>query len=76
MTERYWRLEISHTCVGSGVCVVTAPRHFQLEAGYSQPVRADVVADDDAVVAAAELCPMGAILVSERDTGRSVVVPD
>jgi ferredoxin len=71
VTERSWRLEVSAACVGSGMCIATAPGYFHLVDGHSEPVVADV-AQDDEVIAAAELCPMVAITVRERDSGRIV----
>jgi ferredoxin len=46
------------------MCIATAPGHFHLVDGYSEP-RNKVLSPDDALVAAAELCPMSAILVRE-----------
>jgi ferredoxin len=66
-----WRVEVSADCLGSGMCVVTARRHFQLVDGHSH-ARHGEVEPDDAVIAAAQLCPMSAITVFDADTGDEV----
>lgn len=63
-----WRVEVTRDCVGSGVCVMTAPGYFHLVGRYSQPRRGEVEADE-AVLAAADLCPMTAIEVLDTRTG-------
>jgi len=70
-TSTVWRLEVSSRCVGSGLCLATAPRYFHLVGGYSQPRTREVGADDDAL-AAAELCPMNAIAITALDSGDEV----
>ena len=55
-----WRVEVSPACIGSGMCVATAAEHFELAGGRARP-RRELVAPDDVVRAAVELCPMGAI---------------
>lgn len=76
VTERLWRIEVSDACIGSGMCLATAPGRFQLVGGYSEPVVADLAPGDESVIAAAELCPAGAIVVRDRDTGRKVTPTD
>ncbi|MGE3301724.1 MAG: ferredoxin [Hyphomonadaceae bacterium] len=50
---------VSHDlCVGVGMCVLTAPKAFRLNAeGLSEPTGED----DEALQAAADACPMSAI---------------
>jgi ferredoxin len=66
-----WRVEVSRDCVGSGMCVATAPRYFDLVGGRSRPRRGEVEADAT-VVAAADLCPMTAIEVFDAATGADI----
>lgn len=73
--ERSWRIEVSSSCAGSGICVATAPRYFRLVEGRSQPVVSAVTAGDDLVMAAAELCPTAAIVLHEEDTAPDVTFP-
>jgi len=71
-TDNRWRILVDPgKCIGSGVCAGTAPGHFTLDGGYSVPI-ADEVDPDEAVVNAAESCPMEAILV--RETGSDTVI--
>ena len=66
--RRAWRVEVTQECVGSGMCIATSPEYFDLVGGFSRP-RVAYVVPDDAVIAAAELCPMGAIRVTDASTG-------
>ena len=62
-----WTIEVDRSmCLGTGMCTSIAPDHFRLEGGTSTPVKAEVD-PDDAVVDAAESCPMEAILVRSAD---------
>lgn len=65
-----WEVAVDRErCIGSGICVGTAPGRFVLTGGRSGPVRA-FVGPDGAVLDAAESCPMEAVTVRERGTGR------
>jgi ferredoxin len=66
-----WRVEVTRDCVGSGLCVMTAPRYFHLVGGSSRPRQGEVEADET-VFAAADLCPMNAIEVLDTRTGAEV----
>ncbi len=60
-----WKLEVSSDrCMASGVCVATAPDHFDL-VGTVAVVRNGEIDPDETVLDAAESCPAMAILVSE-----------
>jgi ferredoxin len=64
MDER-WKVTVDRdVCIGSGVCVGTAPRHFRLDDGRSRPI-AEIVDPDDTVVAAGESCPTEAITIQD-----------
>ena len=76
MSDQRYRVEVDHDlCVGSGVCVGTAPAYFALTDGLSRPVR-DVVEADDQVIGAAESCPMEAILVRDEASGEILAPAD
>ena len=67
-----WLIELdANTCIGSGMCVGTAPDHFGLEDGYSC-VKQAKVEPADAVIDAAESCPVEAILVKDVETDRMI----
>ncbi|MEU4566964.1 ferredoxin [Micromonospora sp. NPDC023956] len=69
MTGRRWKVEVDSSCIGSGMCLATAPSHFRLVDGWSEPVEEVVPEGDALVVAAAELCPVSAIGVRDAETG-------
>lgn len=67
-----WTLEVDrNACLGTGMCTSIAPDHFRLD-GTASPVEPSVE-PDDAVLDAAESCPMEAILV--RDADGAVLAP-
>jgi len=62
-----YRVEIERTlCIGYGLCATTAPRSLRLDPEDIAEAVAEVVDDDD-VVQAALVCPMGAIVVQLVD---------
>jgi ferredoxin len=74
VNENRWLVTVNRrTCIGSGVCASVVPSHFTIVDGGSRP-RAEEVDPDDELIDAADLCPMGAITVVERATGK-VVAP-
>ncbi|MFG1886968.1 ferredoxin [Micromonospora sp. NPDC049051] len=71
-TNEQWRVHVDPTrCIGSGICAGTAPEHFVLVHGLARPL-AERVAPDDALVDAADSCPMEAVIVSEADGLRRI----
>jgi ferredoxin len=71
--EARWQVAVDHgRCVGSGVCVGTAPGRFRLAVGRSRPVE-ECIEPDPMVLDAAELCPTEAITV--RDAAGRPVAP-
>ncbi len=69
-----WKITISSDCMGSGVCVGTAPRHFAIGPdGLARPLAA-LVEPDDIVLGAALNCPMEAIAVTDADTGTPIEI--
>ena len=68
-----WEVEVDpQRCVGSGVCVATAPLLFERTDGGSRPVL-DVVGPDLLLVDAAFSCPVEAITVRDTSTGVTLV---
>ncbi|MEU1018959.1 MULTISPECIES: ferredoxin [unclassified Streptomyces] len=72
-----WRVEVDRSlCVGSGMCVVTAPGGFALDtARQSRPATPEGDADER-VLEAAEGCPVEAITITLADTGEVVFPPE
>ncbi|CAM4030497.1 ferredoxin [Kibdelosporangium persicum] len=76
MSDSQWRLEVDrHLCISSGMCVGIAPDHFELEGDGSHAL-ADVVDQDEAVVDAAESCPVEAIKVFSAASNELVAPTD
>jgi ferredoxin len=69
-----FRIEIDLlACVGFAECVKTAPAVFRLDDFANQSTVVDASgADDDAVLAAAEACPVSAISLYDATTGEPV----
>jgi ferredoxin len=66
-----YRIEIDRSlCSGFGTCAETAPSNIHLGTD-GLAAATEVETDDAAVVEAAAACPMGAIVVFDRD-GRQV----
>ncbi|MFI9026239.1 ferredoxin [Streptomyces sp. NPDC053560] len=72
-----WQVEVDRgVCIGSGLCVSTAPDGFRLDsARQSHPVKDEVDARE-AVLAAAEGCPVEAIVITEAGSGEAVFPPE
>ncbi|RLV08514.1 ferredoxin [Streptomyces griseocarneus] len=70
-----WRLTVDRDlCVGSGLCAATAPDAFRLDdARRSRPVE-EVILPSDAVLEAAEGCPVEAITI-RGSAGEAVFPP-
>ncbi|MFG3287050.1 ferredoxin [Streptomyces sp. NPDC048111] len=70
-----WHIEVDRSvCIGSGMCVNHAPAGFALDsARQSHPRSSDTDASEQ-VLAAAEGCPVEAILITLADS-REVVYP-
>ena len=75
MTDQRWRITVDKgTCIGSAVCVVSAPNRFALDGATSSPIN-DEIEPDEAAIDAAGSCPMEAIRIVEIATG-AVLAPE
>jgi ferredoxin len=59
-------------CIGSGICVGTAPDRFALDDEQRSHPVAEQTDFDAAIVDAAASCPVEAISVRDADTGEPV----
>jgi ferredoxin len=69
-------------CVANGVCVGLAPTVFQLKKQETPSIFAPLVyivdpygADNDTIIQAAEMCPTGAIIIEDAETGERIHPP-
>ncbi|MEU4213081.1 ferredoxin [Streptomyces sp. NPDC026206] len=72
-----WRVSVDRAlCVGSGQCAAIAPGAFRLdEARRSHPVAEETDASQ-AVLDAAESCPVEAVTLRGTGTGEAVFPPE
>ena len=77
MSETKWRVTVdTDLCIGSGGCVLRAPEGFELDAARQSCPRHEVMPSSEAVLDAAETCPVEAIGIVEEGTGRVVFPPE
>jgi ferredoxin len=62
-------------CVGSSICVLTAPGTFALNDDRQSTVIDPTGDVEEKVLEAAEGCPMAAIIVEDADTGERLFPP-
>ncbi len=62
-------------CVGSGICVLTAPGVFQFNADRQSSVVDPAGGPEELVLEAAQGCPQMAIFVEDADTGERLFPP-
>jgi len=69
-------------CVANGVCVGLAPAVFQLKKQETPSIFAPLAyvvdpygADNDSIIQAAEMCPTGAIIIEDAETGERIHPP-
>ncbi|MBW5485974.1 ferredoxin [Streptomyces bambusae] len=72
-----WQVEVDRgVCIGSGMCVNHAPAGFRLDsARQSHPAEPETDANE-AVLAAAEGCPVEAIMITLAESGEAVFPPE
>ena len=72
-----WRVEVDRSvCIGSGLCVASAPDGFRLDGGrQSHPVKEETDASE-ALLAAAESCPVEAIALRIAGSSEPVFPPE
>lgn len=71
-----YRIEVNRPrCTGVGTCMEHAPRTFEIDDDAVAYVRKPNGDDDAKIFAAAESCPMLAILLFDADSGERVWPP-
>lgn len=72
-----WHIEVDRSlCIGSGMCVSTAPGGFRLDpARQSHPVEGETDAGEPLLLAA-EGCPVEAITITVAGSGEPVFPPE
>ncbi|MGW1077328.1 ferredoxin [Streptomyces sp. NPDC002537] len=64
-----WSVTVDRAvCIGASVCANYAPGHFELRDGKSH-ARAATADPDDALLDAAETCPVSAVTVRDSGSG-------
>lgn len=75
MAAARWKISVdADVCVSSGNCVALAVERFELTDEGARPL-VEVLDADDAVVQAAEACPVEAIRVVDASDDSVVVAP-
>ncbi|GAA2443918.1 hypothetical protein GCM10010191_70710 [Actinomadura vinacea] len=72
MTDRWTVTFDRHLCVGTGLCAATAPGELDLDERGKGRATAEPLPASEAVLDAAESCPVEAITITDTDTGRRV----
>lgn len=72
-----WQVEVDRSiCIGSAQCLHHAPDNFRLDTGrQSHPVEPETDANEK-VLAAAESCPVEAIMITLLGSGEPVFPPE
>jgi ferredoxin len=71
VTDQWHIIVNSVRCIGSGICASAAPEHFAISGDHSVPLR-EHVEPDEAVLDAADCCPMEAITIRNLQDGRTI----
>ncbi|GHE97842.1 hypothetical protein GCM10018785_72770 [Streptomyces longispororuber] len=72
-----WHVEVDRSvCIGSGMCVGTAPDGFVLDSARQSHPKEPETDAAEAVLEAAESCPVEAITITLADSGEVVFPPE
>lgn len=66
MSDDLTRVEVSDRCIGSGLCLALAPRHFEFAGARAKATTGVIERPEDLedVHAAADVCPASAIAIA------------
>ncbi|MFD6274643.1 4Fe-4S domain-containing protein [Streptomyces sp. NPDC060209] len=73
--ETLWARVEPGVCIGSGICLATAPRHFEPSGHTHSRTRSDAPVADSAARDAADLCPVEAIRLVGTPPATGPVAP-
>lgn len=59
-------------CISCGTCAALAPQTFQLGDNFKSTVKEDSEDDLQTILKAAQSCPVGAIAVKDKETGKNL----
>lgn len=66
-------IEIDHgNCISCGTCTAIAPKTFELDKSAKTQIKKEPIDDLKTVLDAAESCPVEAIRIIERQTGKTL----
>lgn len=72
-----WRVEVDRSvCIGSGMCIGSAPDDFKLDAGRQSHPRLEILDSSEAIMEAAESCPVEAISIVDAESGETLFPPE
>jgi ferredoxin len=72
-----WHVEVDRgVCIGSGMCVGHAPDGFRLDTARQSRPQSDVADANEKILAAAENCPVEAIMITLLASGEPVFPPE
>lgn len=72
-----WRVEVDRSvCIGSGMCIGSAPNDFKLDSGRQSHPTADLLDSSEAIMEAAESCPVEAISIVAVESGETLFPPE
>jgi ferredoxin len=60
------------TCIGAAPCFAVAPKVFQIDSENKAIVADENGADDKTVLEVAQACPVNAIAIIDRETGKQI----
>lgn len=71
--KRRYRITIKRDlCIGAGSCVAIAPNTFDLDDKNIAIIKEGEWEEDDIILAAAQSCPVFAIIIEDLETGKRI----
>lgn len=68
-----YKIEVDRDlCIGDGACVGEAPNTFEMDEENIAIVKSEDGDSDDVILQAAQVCPVDAIILTDKETGEKV----